>query len=120
MVVERFKNQSRHYQDNALRFLQEGEVQKASEFFWGSMAQALKAVAASRGMELRSHGLIRQYARELARELGDESIVDGFREADSLHSDFYEAGLTADDVTLAWETRIRPALDSLGRLLLEQ
>ena len=117
MVTERFQAQSEHYYENALNFLRQGETQKAAELLWGSIAEALKAVAASRGLRLRNHREIWEYARELARELSDESIFDGFKAAHSLHSDFYEAGLTLDDVKLEWETLIRPTLDKLTSLL---
>ena len=117
MVVERYHGQSQHYYENALKFLQEGEPQKAAEFLWGTMAETFKAIAASRGRELRTHREIWDYAREVAKELNDESIWFGFKAAHSLHSDFYEAGLTLDDVKLEWETLIRPTLDKLTSLL---
>ena len=37
------------------------EAEKASEFLWGSMAEALKAVAASEGRELTKHWEIGDY-----------------------------------------------------------
>lgn len=40
------KNQSVHYFENALAYIQGGDAAKASEFQWGSAAQALKAVDA--------------------------------------------------------------------------
>ena len=116
MVTEHFQAQSEHYYENALKFIRQGETQKAAELLWGSIAEALKAVAASRGLRLRNHREIWEYARELARELSDESIFDGFREAYSLHTDFYEAELTVDDVKVAWERRIRPTLQRLARI----
>jgi hypothetical protein len=119
MTLQRYRSQSEHYYENALRFLQEGEVQKSAELLWGSVAEALKALAASGGRELRSHRDIWEYARELSRERNDESIFDGFRAANSLHSDFYEGGLTLADVTLTWEEKIRPVLLKLVSLLPE-
>jgi len=117
MVTARFQSQSQHYCDNALKFLEQGDVQKAAEFLWGSIAEALKAIAASGGRQLRSHREIWEYAREVAKELNDESIWFGFKAAHSLHSDFYEAGLTLDDVKLEWEAQIRPTLEKLTSLL---
>lgn len=117
MIVDRYRGQSIHYYENALRFLEEGETEKAAEFLWGSVAEALKAVAATRGIVLRSHRDVREYARELAKELNDRSIFDGFKEANSLHADFYEAGLTLDDVKDAWDQSIRPTLETLNELL---
>lgn len=117
MVSERFTKQSQHYYDNALAFLRQGEVQKAAEFLWGSVAEALKAIAASRGIPVKNHRAVLNYARELSKELEDPSIFEGCKEANSLHSDFYEAELTLDDVRSAWETGIRPTLAKLHKLL---
>ena len=77
MVVQRYRSQSQHYHENALKFLQEGEVQKSAELLWGSVAEALKALAASGGRELRSHRDIWDYAKELSRELNDETSSTG-------------------------------------------
>lgn len=92
------RNQSRHYLDNAMNYLAKGDAEKASEFLWGSMTQALKALAASRGITLRSHNELREFAKGLARELNDESIWNAYREAQSLHSNFYETGLLLEDI----------------------
>ena len=92
--------QSTHYFENALHFMDVGDAEKASEFLWGSVSQALKAVAASRGIELKSHSRIRGYAMELAKSLQDESIRYAFNSAQQLHSNFYETGLLLEDVVM--------------------
>jgi hypothetical protein len=101
--VEKHRKQSYHYFDNAVRYLAVGDSEKASEFLWGSMAQALKALAASRGITLPSHNQLRWYAQGLAKELDDNGIYDVFREAQSLHSNFYETGLQVEDVATSME-----------------
>jgi len=101
--VKRYKTQSIHYFENALKFIEVGDTEKASEFLWGSMAQALKATAASKDIQLRNHKDIRDYALELARVLPDESIRHTFNNAQSLHSNFYESGLMLEDVIIAAE-----------------
>jgi hypothetical protein len=93
-----------HYLGNAQEFLRQQEFTKASEFIWGAMAQAIKAVAASKGFELRQYRELWDYARELARELNDPSMFQDFRQANSLHSNFYEAGLPAEEVIDSVET----------------
>ena len=98
--VGKHKSQSIHYYENALRFIEAGDAEKASEFLWGSVSQAIKAVAMSRGIELRSHRRIRDYAIELAKSLQDESIRQAFISAQSLHSNFYESGLLLEDVVM--------------------
>ena len=101
--IKKYKAQSSHYLENAFISLEVGNLEKASEFLWGSMAQALKAVAASRDIRLKSHKDIRDYAMELARTLPDESIRHAFNSAQSLHSNFYESGLMLEDVAMGAE-----------------
>ena len=96
--------------------LDEGELQKAGEFVWGSMAAAVKAVAACNGVSLRSHGKLVEFARELSRELESPYLYDSFHKARSLHSNFYEADLTAEDVHLAIED-VRGAIGFLMELI---
>lgn len=98
-----YKKRSIHYFENAKKFIDKGDAEKASEFLWGSMAQALKAVAASRNISLRSHNQVKNYALELARTLKDDSIRHTFDYAQSLHSNFYESGLLLEDVVRAAE-----------------
>ena len=101
--IKKYRTQSVHYFENALHFIEAGDAEKASEFLWGSMAQALKAVAASRDIRLKSHKDIRDYAMELARAPQDESIRHAFNKAQSLHSNFYESGLMLEDVVIGAE-----------------
>ena len=101
--VNKFRTQSIHYFENALHFIDAGDAEKASEFLWGSLSQALKAVAASRDIRIESHKGIRDYAMELARTLGDDSIRYTFISAQSLHSNFYESGLLLEDVVMGAE-----------------
>ena len=101
--AKRYRTQSVHYFENALHFIEAGDAEKASEFLWGSMAQAIKAVAASRDIQLKSHRDIRDYAMELARTPQDESIRHAFNNAQSLHSNFYESGLMLEDVVIGAE-----------------
>ena len=101
--INKYRTQSVHYFENALHFIDVGDAEKASEFLWGSASQALKAVAASRDIKLRSHKKVRDYAMELARTLRDESIRHTFNNAQSLHSNFYESGLMLEDVVMGAE-----------------
>jgi len=98
--IQKYRGQSVHYLENAFSSIEVGDVEKASEFLWGTMAQALKAVAASKGIELRTHWAITDYAKELTRELNDKAIYDVFGHASYLHSNFYEAGLRLEDVSV--------------------
>ena len=117
--IKRYNTQSVHYFENALKFVEVGDAEKASELFWGSMTQALKAVAASRDIRLKSHKDIRDYAFELARALPDESIRHAFNNAQSLHSNFYESGLMLEDVVIAAED-VKAAVAKLLSLIPEE
>ena len=97
-LLEKHRAQSRHYLENAYKFIDAGDVEKASEFLWGSMAQAIKAVAPIKGIPLKKHRQLWDYAESLAKELGDDSIFDSFFHANSLHSNFYECELELKDV----------------------
>ena len=102
-LLEKYKAQSMHYFTNALSSIEAGDAEKAGEFVWGSMADALKAVAAKKGIRLWRHQDIEDYAKRLAKELGDEEISKAHGLASSLHSNFYEAGLRIEDVRLRLE-----------------
>ena len=103
---------SGHYMHNALEYLNAGELEKSSEFLWGSMAQAVKAVAAVREITLPTHGAIWDFARQLCQELGDSVLFDAFRDANRLHGNFYEAGLTREMI-LDSEARVRQGVAKL-------
>ena len=112
-LLEKHKDQSVHYLENAFKFIEAGDAEKASEFLWGSMAQAVKAVAAVKGVRLKVHRLLRDYAESLSKELDDKSIYDYFLHAESLHSNFYESDLELKDVVrIADEVRM-----TVGKLL---
>ena len=96
--VEKYAGQSRHFLLNASKFIDAGDSEKASEFLWGSMAQAIKAVVAAKGVTFRKHRLLWEYAESLTKELEDKSIYDSFVHAYSLHSNFYESDLELKDV----------------------
>ena len=118
-LLEKYKAQSVHYFENAINSIQAGDAAKAGEFLWGSMAQALKAVAASEGKELNAHRDIGDYARKLAKKTGDETILDVYGSASYLHSNFYEAGLSLEEVQ-TYAERIRTTIGKLLSLIPEE
>jgi hypothetical protein len=112
--VEKYKKRSLHYFENAGYFIDIGEVEKASEFLWGGMTQALKAVAAVKSAQLRSHNALRNYAYELDRALPGEKIWYSFNLAQSLHGNFYESEKTIEDVIVAAEEIKKTAARLIG------
>ena len=82
----------------AQRELEEGDLRQASKKIWGACALAIKAHAlAKRGMRLEFHRDLWEYKNEIARELG-EWVRAVFRQADSMHKNFYEDVATRGDV----------------------
>jgi len=98
--------------ENSQGAIELDELEKAGEFLWGGMALAVKAVAAFKGIELKSHRRLWDYAKEVSRDLQEESIFTAFRDADSLHSNFYETGMSLE-ILLDSEERIRSAVGLL-------
>lgn len=111
--VKKYASQSLHYLKNASKSIDAGNADKASEFLWGSMAEALKALALSRGISLKNHRRIWDYAESLPKELGDKSIYDAFLHANFLHTNFYESELELKDIRrMAEDVRM-----TVGKLL---
>jgi hypothetical protein len=117
--VRRYRRESIHYLQNAQEFLARQEFTKAGEFLWGGMAMAIKAVAAVNGISLRQHRELWDYTRELARELNAPDIFQDFRQANSLHSNFYESGLPPEEVIDSLST-LRVTIGKLLSLLPEE
>ena len=83
------------------------------------MAQAVKAVAASNGVHLASHGQLWEYARVISKERDDPAIIQDFRQANTFHMNFYEAGLPPEEVIDSMET-FRATVGKLLNLLPEE
>lgn len=112
--VRKYVVASLHYLENALVTLRSGEAGKASELLWGSMAEAVQAVAASRGKRLANHRSLRWFIGELGKELGDKSIVERFYLAEGLHTNgFHEVEYTQRDV----EGMLEPIREAVKKLL---
>jgi len=114
--VEKYASQSLHYLNNASKSIDVGDSEKASEFLWGSMAEALKALALSKGISLQKHGEIWNYIKSLTKELEDKDIYDVFLHANSLHKNFYELEFEMEDVRRMAED-VRMTVDKLLRLI---
>ena len=70
--------------------LAKSDYVQASEKFWGAASQAVKALAAERGMELRSHGELHVFVARLGEEAGEPEIRRLWQSAGMLHQNFYE------------------------------
>jgi len=84
--------------EQAREELGKGDLRQASEKIWGACALAIKAHAlAKKGIRLVSHKELWIYKNEVAKELGDW-VRAVFRQADSMHKNFYEGLATREDV----------------------
>lgn len=111
-----YRAKALRYTENAYRLLGEGEAEKAAELLWGAFAEVLKGVAARKGLMLRHHAQVREFALGLAKELGDPTLWDLYRSAEHLHSEFYETPLSVRDVAATAE-RIKAGVARLIRLM---
>ena len=79
-------------------YLAAGDLLQASEKGWGATARMVKAVAETRGWRHRTHGDLHRTVNRLAEELSDQRLRDLFRSAGTLHQNFYEGWMTAEDI----------------------
>ena len=113
--IKRHKAQSVHYFENALHYIDAHDAEKASEFLWGSLTQALKATAMTKDKPLRSHTDIERYAREFIKS-EDKDIYDAFEKAQSLHSNFYETGLSLETIVISADAINKAVVKLLSRI----
>ena len=104
------------YLANAAATLRERRPEKSSEFLWGAMAESLKAMAALKDIRLRTHIEIRRYARDVAKQLNDERLLEAYSVAESLHSNFYE-GMFDTGQVMRHSRAIRYAVNTLLDLI---
>jgi hypothetical protein len=96
---------SNEYFDQVNKFLAEGEeelqkgnLQQASEKYWGAAAQAVKAYSELRGWRHDGHALLFQNVSMISNEQKDDNLKMQFVAAGMLHTNFYENWLTQDEV----------------------
>ncbi len=96
-------------------YLRGGNNVQASEKGWGATAQALEAIAESRGWNHQSHGLMVDIAKQVADEQGRPDMVAMFGLAQALHTNFYENWLGSDVVEI-YLNAIKTLLPELERV----
>ena len=101
----KYAGMSRNFRASAWKHLDENDLAQASNKAWGLVAETVKAISAHYGGIIHAHRSIWQVVRELARLVGDAGdaptqdwIINSFRVARSLHSNFYEDKDQAVDV----------------------
>lgn len=63
---------------------------QASEKLWGATAKAVEAVAAKRGILIRSHERLWDFVERLDQEYPEWRLAEKFSIASALHTNFYE------------------------------
>ena len=76
---------SEKYIKDAEDFLTKKDYVQASEKAWDAAAQIVKALAAKKGKELRSHKELHKYIAELSKGRKDKEIMTFWFSATSLH-----------------------------------
>jgi len=114
--VETHLKLSEKYMRDAENFLSRKDYVQASEKAWGAAAQVVKALAAKRGVELRSHGELHREVMRVAKEAGDDEIRLLWQSAISLNQNFYENWLPPEMVEKNIED-MKKFLDKSRRLL---
>lgn len=95
------------FRASAWRHLNEdGDLPQASSKAWGMVAETIKAVGAKHGGIIHAHRSIWHVLRELSQLVGDAGdeptqawINNAFRNARSVHANFYEDEETKDEVS---------------------
>jgi len=96
--VKEYIGAAKEFLEHAREELEKGNIRQAAEKIWGATALAIKAYAEWReGKRLTSHGELWKYKNKVAKELGNW-VRRVFREANSLHTCFYKAWCTREDV----------------------
>ncbi len=85
----------------AEELLARGDYVQASEKAWGAAAQMVKAVAAKKGKDLKSHGDLWRFVLEVAGE--NDELRRLWHVANTLHQNFYEGWLPPEGVRRAVE-----------------
>jgi len=98
-TVKHYLGLNRKYLTEGEALLAKGDHVQASEKFWGAAAEMVKTVAASRGLELRTHGDLWAFVTKLRDELKEPEVTRLFGLANTLHQNFYEASMTPEAVT---------------------
>ena len=114
--VIHYRELSAGYLRHARVLLAEGDLAQASEKAWGAAAVLVKAAAEARGMTHEKHRHLWQTIRALVRETDDVELRTLFSSAESLHGNYYEDMLDAEEVAqfVADVERLVGKLDDLA------
>ena len=116
MSVEDYLRLNGKYLKEAEELLRRGDYVQASEKLWGAAVEAVKAVAKSRGVSLGTHRSLVNYVLELHKKHPELDLRRGFAMAETLHINFYEDHLPAEEVRLRAE-EVKSFVEKILRLI---
>lgn len=118
-TVKNYLELNRKYLAEGENLLAKGDSVQASEKLWGASAEIVKAVAANRGLRLKTHGDLWAFTTKLSSELGDPEILKLFAAANYLHQNFYENVMTIEAVRAGHEA-VKQFIEKIEKLLTER
>lgn len=102
--IEFYVKNSEYFWNEGLKMFKEGDIRQASEKFWNSIIQLIKAIAEKKGLKHDSHRLIWQVVKVLAKELNKRELIKLFAEIEQFHINFYEGHLDKEEVEIILES----------------
>ena len=76
--IDRYRKQSINLLQGAMQQIKQGHWTRSEDLLWGSLTQAVKGVALSRGEQLDNEEEIRDYATRLGHEQRDRRLREAF------------------------------------------
>ena len=76
--IRRYRSQSLRLLDGALSEMRSGRWNRSEDLIWGSLTQAVKGVALSRGDQIEGEEAIKDYASSLGQQYRDRRIREAF------------------------------------------
>ena len=76
--IDRYRKQSINLLQSALQQIKQGHWTRSEDLLWGSLTQAVKGVALSRGDQLTSDEEVREYVSQLGHEQRDRRLREAF------------------------------------------
>ena len=98
--ANRYQQMSQKYMRQAQEELDKADLSQASEKAWGAAAEAMKALAAVRGWNHKSHPLLRDIATHTYMEFAQPRVLELFDMLEWAHFNYYEHRLEHDDVQM--------------------
>ena len=114
--VEVYMKLSEKYLKDADELLAKKDYIQASEKMWGAAALMVKAVAASRGITILSHGELFSFVRKLGEEENKPELRRLFSVANTLHQNFYENWLN-EEVVKEYAEDVKQFVAELKKLI---